>query len=138
MTKSRRAMGLLLLGWATAGAAAGPVSADQAMARYREAFQPVEARRCPRGARPDDIVVCGRRDGPDPNRVPFPDAHEPGDRVHLLPGEAPSATEALARTDRSACEAAGPNHSCGGSISLLSILFGLIYVAKAAHDRHAD
>jgi hypothetical protein len=138
MTKSRRAAGLLLLGWATAGTAAGPVTADQAMARYREAFQPVEALRCPRGAEGDEIIVCGRREGPDPNRLPLPVEREPGERVHLLPGEPPSASVALARTDRSACEAAGPNHSCGGSISLLSILFGLIHVAKAAHDRHAD
>jgi hypothetical protein len=136
MTKSRRAAGLLLLVWASPGVAA-PVTAEQAIANYRRTFKPVSELRCPKGEE-GEIVVCARAEGPDPNRVPFPDQHEPGDRVGLLPGEPPSATVALARTDRSACEAAGPNHSCGGAISLLSILFGAIKVAKAVHDRHAD
>jgi hypothetical protein len=137
MAKSRLAVGLLLIAWQTEAAAA-PSTAEQAMAQYRRSFRPVDELRCPKGAGPEDIVVCGRREGRDPNRVPLPDEREPGERVALLPGEPPRATEGLARTDRSACETAGPNHPCGGSISLLSILFGAIQIAKAIHDRHAD
>jgi hypothetical protein len=137
MAKSRLAAGLLLIGWQTAAAAA-PATAEQAMAQYRRTFQPVSELRCPKGAGPEDIVVCGRREGRDPNRLPLPEERQPGERVGLLPGEPPSAAEGLARTDRGPCETAGPNHACGGSISLLSILFGAIKIAKAVHDRHAD
>ncbi|MEA3038632.1 MAG: hypothetical protein QOE79_1145 [Sphingomonadales bacterium] len=136
MAKSRLAAGLLLIAW-QAEAVAAP-TAEQAMAQYRRTFQPVDQLRCPKGAGSEDIVVCGRREGRDPNRVPLPDEREPGERVALVAGEAPSATEGLARTDRGPCETAGPNHSCGGGISFLSILFGMIKIAKAVHDRHAD
>jgi len=136
MTKSRWAGALLLLAWA-GQAAAGPVTADDALSNYRQTFRPVSELRCPKGAG-NDIVVCGKRDGPDPNRVPFPNEREPGARVALLPGEPPSASAALALTDRGPCETAGPNHSCGGGIDFLSILFGAVKIAKAIHDRHAD
>src|SRR4051812_30072454 len=122
MAKSRLAAGLLLIGWQTAAMAA-PATGEQAMAQYRHTFRPVEELRCPKSVGPEDIVVCGRREGRDPNRVPLPDEHEPGERVHLVAGEAPSASVALARTDRSACETAGPNHSCGGGFDFLQILF---------------
>ena len=136
MTKSRRAAALLLLVW-TGPALAGPLTAEQAIANYRKAIKPVAELRCPKGE-DGEIVVCGRAEGPDPNRIPFPGEHEPGARVGLLPGEPPGAGAALARTDRGPCETAGPNHSCGGAISLLSILLGMVKVAKAVHDRHAD
>jgi hypothetical protein len=138
MGKSRLAAGLLLIAWQTAAAAAQPPTADQAMAQYRRTFQPVTELRCPRSAGPEDIVVCGRREGRDPNRIPLPDEREPGERVALLPGEPPSASVALARTDRSPCETAGPNHSCGGGFDFIQILFGAIKIVKAIHDRHAD
>jgi hypothetical protein len=136
MVKSRLAAGLLLIAW-QAPAAAAP-TAEQAMAQYHRTFQSVDELRCPKGVGPEDIVVCGRREGRDPNRVPLPDEREPGERVALIAGEPPSATEGLARTDRGPCETAGPNHPCGGGISFLSILFGVIKIAKAVHDRHAD
>jgi hypothetical protein len=129
---------LILVVAAAPASAAEPPTAEQAMVQYRRTFQPVEELRCPKGVGPEDIVVCGRREGRDPNRVPLPAEREPGERIALIAGEPPSATEGLARTDRSACETAGPNHPCGGSISLLSILFGAIQIAKAVHDRHAD
>ncbi|MEA3035803.1 MAG: hypothetical protein QOH04_1568 [Sphingomonadales bacterium] len=138
MAKSRLAAGLLLIGWQAAAGAAEPPTAEQAMAQYRRTFQPVSELRCPRSSGPEDIVVCGRREGRDPNRIPLPDEREAGARVGLIAGEPPSAAEGLARTDRGACETAGPNHACGGSISLFSILFGAIKIAKAIHDRHAD
>ena len=136
MPKSRLVVGILLIGWQTMAVAAP--TAEQAMAQYRRTFRPVEELRCPKSVGPEDIVVCGRREGRDPNRVPLPDEREPGERVALLPGEPPSASVALARTDRSACRTAGPNHSCGGGIDFLQILFGAIKVVKAIHDRHAD
>jgi hypothetical protein len=137
MAKSRLAGGLLLIGWQTAAMAA-PATAEQAMAQYRHTFRPVEELRCPKSVGPEDIVVCGRREGRDPNRVPLPDEHEPGERVHLVAGEAPSASAALAMTDRSPCATAGPNHSCGGGVDFVQILFGAIRIVKAIHDRHAD
>jgi hypothetical protein len=129
---------LMLAVAAAPATAAEPPTAEQAMAQYRRTFQPVDELRCPKAVGPEDIVVCGRREGRDPNRVPLPDERQPGERIALIAGEPPSATEGMARTDRSACETAGPNHPCGGSISLLSILFGAIKIAKAVHDRHAD
>lgn len=129
---------LMLAVAAAPASAAEPPTAEQAMAQYRRTFQPVDELRCPKGVGPEDVVVCGRREGRDPNRVPLPEEREPGERVALIAGEPPSATEGLARTDRGPCETAGPNHPCGGSISLLSILFGAIQIAKAVHDRHAD
>src|SRR3954470_20684863 len=135
MAKSRLAAGLLLIAWQSAAGGAAPPPADQAMAQYRRTFQPVSELRCPKSVGPEDIVVCGRREGRDPNRLPLAQEREAGERVGLIPGEPPSATEGLARTDRGPCETAGPNHACGGSISLLSILFGAIQIAKAVHDR---
>ena len=80
MAKSRLAAGLVLIGWQTAAMAA-PQTADQAMAQYRRTFRPVEELRCPKSVGPEDIVVCGRREGRDPDRVPLPDEREPGERV---------------------------------------------------------
>ena len=137
MAKSRLAAGLLLIGWQTA-ALAGPATAEQAMAQYRRTFRPVGELRCPKSVGPEDIIVCGRREGRDPNRIPFPDEREPGEVVLLLPGEPPSASVALARPDRTPCATAGPNHSCGGGFDFIQILFGAIKIAKAIHDRHAD
>jgi hypothetical protein len=67
-----------------ARAAAAPVTAEQALENYREKFESVDEIGCPRKRSPDEIVVCGQRDGPDPNRLPLPVAREPGKPV---PGE---------------------------------------------------
>src|SRR4051794_28519670 len=121
MAKSRLAAGLLLIAWQSAAGAAEPPAAEQAMARYRRTFQPVSELRCPRSVGPEDFVVCGRREGPDPNRVPFPEAREPGERVHLLPGEPPSAMAALNAASGDPCRMAGPNHPCGGAMTIMSL-----------------
>jgi hypothetical protein len=69
-----------------------PITAEQALKRYRERFTTVQEMDCPRAS--GDIVVCGRS-GRDPNRSPLPYSPQPGDRVRLLPGEPPSASAAL-------------------------------------------
>ncbi|MEA3061553.1 MAG: hypothetical protein QOJ94_1334 [Sphingomonadales bacterium] len=119
MAKSRLAAGLLLIAWQAEADAA--TTAEQAMARYRRAFRPVSELRCPKSASAEDIVVCGRREGPDPNRVPFPEAREPGERVHLIPGEPPSAMAALNAASGDPCAMVGPNHPCGGSMTIMSL-----------------
>jgi hypothetical protein len=77
---------LLALPSATADAGQGgampPVTAEEALARYRQAFQSTRELDCPRGGDPNDIVVCARpKDAPDPNRAPLPVPREPGARV---------------------------------------------------------
>ena len=62
----------------TAAQATEPLSAEQAMINYREAFKSPREIDCP-ASDPDEIVVCGRpKDAPDPNRAPLPIAREPG------------------------------------------------------------
>lgn len=70
------------------------VTAEEAMAHYREAFRLVPAANCPVSRDPEDIVVCGRRDARS-ERLPLPVEPEPGERVRLLPGEMPSAVAAM-------------------------------------------
>ncbi len=86
MAKSIIAAALLLL---TPGVArAEPVTAEQAMRRYREVVKPTAELDCPRD--PDAIVVCARpKDVPDPHRLPLPVAPTPGARVA---GDAPRAS----------------------------------------------
>ncbi len=85
MAKSIIAAALLL----TSGmAGAEPVTAEQAMRRYREVVKPTAELDCPR--EPDAIVVCARpKDVPDPHRLPLPVTPTPGARVA---GEAPRAS----------------------------------------------
>ena len=68
---------------ATAGQTDGAsVTADQAMANYREVFQTTRELDCPRSDDPEEIVVCARpKDAPDPNRAPLAADPEPGARV---------------------------------------------------------
>jgi hypothetical protein len=120
MAKSRFVAGTILLVYAFQGAAAAPlagaatgkVTAEQAIARYRERFVPVEQLACPKEG-PDDIVVCGRV-GYDPNHLVFP--QDPDDRVRLVAGEAPSGLRTMdAGSVR--CSTVGNNQNCGGGIS---------------------
>ena len=74
----------LALAPATAGLATEPLSAEQAMINYRQAFKSPREIDCPTSD-PAEIVVCGRpKDAPDPNRAPLPIPREPGARI---PGE---------------------------------------------------
>ncbi len=81
---SRMTAALLL---ASAPASAGAeVTAEQALARYRQAFKPTQELDCPKGG--EEIVVCAPRKGaPNPYRLPLGAQREPGERV---PGEASS------------------------------------------------
>ena len=85
MAKSIIAAALLL----TSGmAGAEPVTAEQAMRRYREVVKPTAELDCPR--EPGAIVVCARpKDVPDPHRLPLPVTPTPGARVV---GDAPRAS----------------------------------------------
>lgn len=70
-----------------AAQAKSTLTAEQAMERYHEVFTPSAGRDapCEPSQNPDEVVICGRREAP---RDVFSD--EPGARVALLPGEAPS------------------------------------------------
>jgi hypothetical protein len=83
------ALPLLLLATGSAPATAQPITAEQALKRYREQFRSVPEMDCPRDN--TEIVVCGRggRDRP----PPYP--REEGATVRLLPGEPPGAAAAL-------------------------------------------
>lgn len=65
------------------------VTAEQAMANYRERFKSVSEIDCPHTDDPDEILVCGRSGAPDPNRLPLPvPDHVPGDRIRGEPATA--------------------------------------------------
>src|SRR5688572_15961903 len=73
-------------------AAAETLTAEQAIERYRDQYQPVAELDCPTPSDPDEIVVCGRAGQRDPNRLPFDPPRTPGERLH---GEAPSGMDAM-------------------------------------------
>ena len=81
---SRMAVALLMI------APAPPLTAEQAMQNYRETFSVAGPAACSEQSEDEAIVVCGRRTR-DP-RLPLPVEREPGERVRLLPGEAPRGT----------------------------------------------
>jgi hypothetical protein len=126
--------GLILLAASPspASAAPPPLTAEQAIAAQKDALRSVILPRC----RPDaeEIVVCGRR--ADRERVPFPDQHLPGDRTHLLPGEAPNGVTALARADPPCNSAGAPR--CGFSISFITVGIVLFKVGKHVIDPDSD
>jgi hypothetical protein len=122
MAKSRLAALLALLALAAPAAAAEPLSAEQAMARYRLSFAPAGRGECPRGAG-GDVVVCGRREGRDPNRLPLPVEPEPGQRVM---GESLAAVEISGKREK--CSTVGPNQNCGGGLPVLAIAVAIARV----------
>jgi len=99
MTKSRMALPILCVA-AWPGAALTqppPATAEEAIAVYDRWYEEVTdgaggQRRCRRDAAGDEIVVCGRTDD---SRMRVPYEPEPGARVRLIAGEAPSAMGAL-------------------------------------------
>ena len=114
----------LLIALSAAPAAAQPVTAEQAVNNYRDAFRSLKELDCPKGADPEEVVVCGRRDRPDPARLPLRTAPEPGRRIQ---GEAVSTVAAAGK--RETCSTVGPNPQCGGGLPILGIA---ATVAKAA------
>jgi hypothetical protein len=129
MSKMARIALLLLVVLAAPARAAEPLTAEAAIDNYRKMFQPVALLDCPKAGGPDEIIVCGRPDGPDPNRLPLPSGM-PGDRVRLLPGEPPSAVAAL-DAGGTGCSTVGPNQSCGGGMSVFQVVGVLAKAVKA-------
>ncbi|HEY0412430.1 MAG TPA: hypothetical protein VGD66_04745 [Allosphingosinicella sp.] len=125
MTRAAAAIFIFLLGQAAA-AAAEPVSADAAMQRYRQVFQP-PATRCAPGK--DEITVCGQRPGPDPNRLPLPVQPLPGSRVA---GEAPDQV-AASELGNERCTTVGRDTPCTGTVPIIPIAIWIVKTAiKAA------
>lgn len=112
----------LMIGLAAPAGAAEPMTAEAAMERYRRLVAPIAVLNCPKAQSPDEIVVCGRPEGRDPNRLPLPPP--PGERIM---GEAVSAVEAMG--ERETCSTVGPNQNCGGGLPVIPIL---IFAAKVA------
>jgi hypothetical protein len=117
-------LGLLMIGLAAPAGAAEPVTAEAAMERYRTFIAPVSVLNCPKAASPDEIVVCGRTEERDPNRLPLPPGPVPG---RIVKGEAISAVEAMGT--RETCSTVGPNQNCGGGLPVIPILMTAAKVA---------
>ena len=115
-------LGLLMIGLAAPAGAAEPVTAEAAMERYRSLVAPIAVLNCPKPGSPDEIVVCGRPEGRDPNRLPLPPP--PGERIR---GEAISQVDAMG--ERETCSTVGPNQNCGGGLPIIPIA---IFAAKVA------
>ena len=96
MTKSSYGLVLLFAGWgvaAEAQAAAGSVTAEEAMKRYHETFGIADRERnCPRTGADEEIVVCGGASQHE--RLPLPIEREPGEIVRHV-NEPMSSTAAL-------------------------------------------
>ncbi|TMJ17325.1 MAG: hypothetical protein E6G92_13415 [Alphaproteobacteria bacterium] len=119
MTKSRTALpafAALLAGWSAPSFAEPPAAtAEEVLSAYQAEVDAVmrsadSARRCPRNPGGEDIVVCARSDNSN-MRVPY--EPEPGARVRLVAGEAPSSRDAL-----------GAAGCCGGGGGLDVIAIG--------------
>jgi hypothetical protein len=125
------AAGLLWLILASPGLARPPVrTAEEAVVVQREGLHDLVARPC-RERDSDEIVVCGRS-GPDPNRLPLRGERVEGERVHLLPGEAPTGAGALAATK------GGCRQRCGFNIDFIRVGYFLFKVGKHLADPDSD
>jgi hypothetical protein len=111
---------------------AGPParSAEEALEVQRRGLHELVARPC-RKSESDEIVVCGRG-GPDPDRLPLRGERMAGERVRLLPGEAPSAAGALAAAKE------GCRERCGFSIDFIRVGIVLFKVGKHLADPDSD
>ena len=116
---------LLTIALAAPAAAAQPVTAEEAMIRYREFIEPVAIVDCPRPSTPDEIVVCGRPEARDPNRLPFDPEPVPGERIR---GEPMAAVAAMGSLER--CSTVGPNQNCGGGLPVIPIVITAAKIAK--------
>jgi hypothetical protein len=133
ITGQRAALGASGLSLILASPAlAGPPirTAEEAVAAQREGLHNIVARPC-RERDSDEIVVCGRL-GPDPNRLPLRGERVEGERVRLLPGEAPSAADALAATK------GGCRERCGFNIDFIRVGIFLFKVGKHLADPDSD
>lgn len=156
MTKSRTSPALLLLALAGPAAAFGQsaslpdpaheeapppqpgtdaaptiVTADEAVAMSRRQVREMVARVCPPGATDNDVVVCGRRAGISPYRLPLPVAPTPGT------GErAGGAQRAAMEAGGTYCSAVGRDQQCGGGFDVIGIGFAIVRgIAQALINR---
>jgi hypothetical protein len=156
MTKSRTLPALLLLAIAWPAAAFGQtlpvadpaheaspppqpgteaaptiVTADEAVAMSRRQVSDMVGQACPPGATDSDVVVCGRRAGVSPYRLPLPVAPTPGT------GER-AGGEQLAQMDAGStrCSAVGRDQQCGGGFDIFGIGFAIVRgIAQALANR---
>ena len=110
---SRMTMALLLATLPLPASAAEPLTSEQAIEYYRA--KTIDPSQCPDSGDPDDIIVCGRRSGRDPNRLPLPVGPMPGDRVRGEP-----VTTTAAAGARETCSTVGPNQECGRGFPIFS------------------
>jgi len=115
---------------ATPAIAAPPITAEEAMTNYQKSFGKSAGIDCRRDTGSDEIVVCGRSEQRDPNRVPLPDEREPGAPVRLLPGEPPSAVAALSAGSGMNCATVGPNPRCNGGLDVFRVVGVLAKMVK--------
>ena len=104
-------------------------TADQAMARYRETFQPTQQLDCPKSENSDDIVVCGRTEERSKERLPLP-VEDPGARIAGEPISAVTASRA--GTER--CTTTGPNQKCSSGFPVFAVAGFLYRLAKKVAD----
>ncbi|TFI57465.1 hypothetical protein E2493_14745 [Sphingomonas parva] len=107
-----------------APAAADPpaISAEAAISRQRDQLLDGSGIGCRRGG-DEEIVVCGSRND---DREPLAAQRVPGERVHLLPSEPPSALAAMSAGERSCAE----SRACGATIDFLKAGKVLVKIGK--------
>lgn len=107
------------------------VTADEAVAMSRRQVSEIVAQVCPPGTTDSDVVVCGRRAGMSPYRLPLPVAPTPGT------GEQ-AGGEQLAAMDAGStrCSAVGRDQQCGGGFDIFGIGFAIVRgIAQALINR---
>ena len=130
MTKSR--MTLLFAAASLPGPAMAQAGgADEAIAAQRAMVRETVSTRCPPRANPEDIVVCGRRTGIEPYRLPLPVARPPGLRERAG-GEQLAAMAAGSE----GCSAVGRDQRCNGGLDVFAIAFTVARgIAQALANR---
>jgi hypothetical protein len=107
------------------------VTADEAVAMSRRQLREMVARVCPPGATDKDVVVCGRRAGLSPYRLPLPVPPTPGTEERAG-GEQRAAMEA----GSTRCSAVGRDQQCGGGLDIFGIGFAIARgIAQALMNR---
>jgi hypothetical protein len=107
------------------------VTADEAVAMSRRQVSDMVAQVCPPGATDSDVVVCGRRAGISPYRLPLPVPPTPGT-------EERAGGEQLAAMDAGStrCSAVGRDQQCGGGLDIIGIGFAIARgIAQALINR---
>lgn len=125
MPMSRMRIELLVLAL-PAPLAAAPPTAEKALENYRRFVLPLSEIGCPPGQDPEEVVVCGRRDGPDPNRLPLPLERGSPRPSDLAGGEQLAAMNG----GPGSCTPVGRNQRCSGGLSVIPIIVTAIKAAQ--------